>query len=167
VEIRRLTEADAPAAWPLRLRALREDPEAFGSAYEEVKDRPLEVAAHQLAASDDVFTLGAFEGDTLVGTVTFVREADQKTRHKGLIVGMYTAPEARGRGIGRALLMEAIARCRALPGLVQLELAVVTENAAARALYRSVGFEPYGCEPRALRVGGRYLDEDLMVLRLA
>ncbi len=33
-------------------------------------------------------------------------------------------------------------------------------------LFRACGFEPFGVEPRALRVGGRYVDEEQMVLFL-
>jgi ribosomal protein S18 acetylase RimI-like enzyme len=55
---------------------------------------------------------------------------------------------------------------RAQPELEQITLAVVTTNEAARSLYRSLGFATYGVEPRALKVGERYLDEDLMTLSL-
>jgi hypothetical protein len=37
---------------------------------------------------------------------------------------------------------------------------------AARALYRSFGFETYGTEPNALKVDDRYIDEDYMILRI-
>jgi hypothetical protein len=43
-------------------------------------------------------------------------------------------------------------------------LSVVTEQNAAVGLYRSLGFESYGCERRALKIGDRYVDEDNMVL---
>jgi hypothetical protein len=33
-------------------------------------------------------------------------------------------------------------------------------------LYRSLGFESFGVEPRAMRVGDRFYDEEHMVLRL-
>jgi hypothetical protein len=35
---------------------------------------------------------------------------------------------------------------------------------AARRLYRSLGFEPYGVEPRGLACAGRYFDQELLVL---
>lgn len=57
---------------------------------------------------------------------------------------MYVAHEARGRGVGRALLLAAIERARALSGVEQIHLAVTTHNSAARALYVSVGFVAYG-----------------------
>ena len=33
-------------------------------------------------------------------------------------------------------------------------------------MYRKAGFEVYGTEPRALKVGSRYVDEHHMILRI-
>jgi RimJ/RimL family protein N-acetyltransferase len=54
-----------------------------------------------------------------------------------------------------------------LPGMEQVALAVSSQNAGARGLYESLGFEMYGCEKRALKIGDRYVDEELMVLYFA
>jgi hypothetical protein len=43
---------------------------------------------------------------------------------------------------------------------------VTTTQVAAKALYCSIGFETYGVEPRALKDGAQYLDEEIMILRL-
>jgi ribosomal protein S18 acetylase RimI-like enzyme len=168
VEIRALTESDAGAFWRLRLRALREHPEAFGMAYEEARDRPLADVTSDFRTrytGVDSVILGAFDGE-LVGLAGCFRHEGTKRRHKALVWGMYVAPEARGRGIGRALLAGVIAQARAWPGVEQLQLGVMTENEAARALYRSMGFEVFGLERRSLRVGPRDLDEEHMVLDL-
>jgi ribosomal protein S18 acetylase RimI-like enzyme len=166
VEIRVLTQTDAAAYYALRLRALTEEPEAFGSAAEEYAGMPLTDVADRLRPTEDACFLGAF-APALVGCVRFMREEGRKDRHKGFIFGMYVASEARGRGIGRALLQEALARAAALPGLEQIHLDVVTTNRAAVALYRSFGFQTYGIEPRALKLDdGRYLDAELMWLPL-
>lgn len=165
--IRPLDERDAALFRTVRLRALREEPDAYGSSYDEQKDRPLAAFEERLRPTDERVTLGAFEGETLVGTITFTRDTGAKDRHKGVITTMYVAPEARGRGVGRALLLAAIARARAMPGVEQIHLGVVTTNTAARALYASVGFSTYGTEPHALKNGdGEYVDEELMVLWL-
>jgi ribosomal protein S18 acetylase RimI-like enzyme len=165
VEIRVLTETDAVRWRDLRLRMLREHPDAFGTSYEEALASPLETYAQRLR-DPERWTLGALEGEQLLGSVGLRREAGAKDRHKAMIWGMYTAPEARGRGIGKALLGEAIARARAMPGLEQIGLAVTTHNTAARNLYTSLGFQTYGLERHALKLGDRYLDEELMVLWL-
>ncbi len=170
MEIRPLTEADAEAWRELRLRMLREHPDAFGSAYEENVTRPVEAFAQRLREAHnppDSFILGAFEdGGALVGSAGLARESGAKGRHKAVIFSAYVAPEARGRGVGRALMAEAIARAQAVPGLEQLHLAVTTRNTEARSLYASLGFETYGLERHALKLGDRYIDEELMALWL-
>ncbi|HEX8032964.1 MAG TPA: GNAT family N-acetyltransferase [Ktedonobacterales bacterium] len=164
--IRTLEERDAERYHRLRLRALREEPEAFGSSYEEQAELPLAWFVERIRETETRFTLGAFDGETLVGSVMFTRETGVKERHRGIVTGMYVAPEARGHGAGRALLAAAIERGRALAGVEQIHLAVTTRNLAARALYVSVGFVVYGTEPHALKLGDEYLDEELMVLWL-
>ena len=64
----------------------------------------------------------------------------------GELKRMYVAPEARGRGIGRALLARLEAEARAL-GLTRLVLETGTRQAEALALYRRAGYgaiPPYG-----------------------
>jgi ribosomal protein S18 acetylase RimI-like enzyme len=165
VAIRQLGDEDAAAYRELRLRLLRSAPEAYGTTYEEAAARPLEHTAARLRAQRDPeigLTLGAFD-TTLVGMVTLLREEGAKSRHRGTIVGMGVAEEARGRGIGRALMDEALARARRMEGLEQLSLTVVIPNDAARRLYASCGFVAYGMDVRALKLGDRYWDEVLMI----
>ena len=165
--IRILTEADLDVYWALRLRALQDNPEAFGSTYEETLARGKEQMLQRILATERSFSLGAFAEDGgMVGTVRFHAEDYLKERHRGYIYGVYVAPEARGRGVGKALMQELIARARHVEGLEQLNLAVVTANEAAVHLYRSLGFEIYGTAPQALKQNGQYWDEHLMVLYL-
>jgi ribosomal protein S18 acetylase RimI-like enzyme len=167
--IRALTEADAQTYRDIRLRMLKEEPAAFTASYEECSQRPLSSVVERLRDENnrpDNFILGAFEGEPLLGTVGLWRESGAKTRHKGNIWGMYVAPEARGQGIGRALLQEATARAKTLPALEQIQLGVVVTQTAARQLYASLGFVVFGVEKRAVKIGEAYLDEELMVLHL-
>jgi ribosomal protein S18 acetylase RimI-like enzyme len=164
--IRPLTEADAGRYWPLRLRALREEVEAFGSSYEEMYDRTEDVVIARLReqTSGNSFVLGAFLGDELVGIVAFGRETALKMRHKANVYQVYVAPEARGLGAGRQLMETLLARARQTPGVEQVLLSVSTTQQAARALYVALGFELYGLERRALKLpDGKALDEELMV----
>ncbi len=169
MDIRLITDADVAAYRALRLEALRTNPAAFGADYEELQARPLEAEAARLRenAPPDHFILGAWDGDALSGMVGMRRNLGVKVRHKAMIWGVYVTPSARGRGVGRALMEAAIARARTIAGLEQLLLAVAAGNPAARALYLALGFVPYGQEPRALHLGDRYLDEEMMILRLA
>lgn len=173
VVIRVLTEADAETYRALRLRALRQDPEVFGSTYAQEAARPLAVTQARLQVPDNA-TFGAYEsegdgagssGGTLVGIVTLIRQDGAKDRHKTEMVGMYVAPEARGRGIGRLLVQALIARAQATAGVEQIHCTAVTTNAAALSLYRTLGFASYGIERHALKVGDQYWDEELLTLR--
>ncbi|HEU0300015.1 MAG TPA: GNAT family N-acetyltransferase, partial [Longimicrobium sp.] len=145
--IRILTTDDAAAYQALRLRGLRETPDAFGSSYEEEVDRPLEMIAERLAGgrANESVAYGAFDAaGTLVGIGGLYRETHRKARHRANVVGMYVAPEARGQALGRALLDALVAHARSMGGVQRLELGVTTTNAAARALYRAFGFTTWG-----------------------
>jgi ribosomal protein S18 acetylase RimI-like enzyme len=161
-QVRRLGPDDAAAFQALRLEGLATDPCAFAaSPEEEVGHNLLEVAAR--LERQPVF--GAVAEGVLLAVAGFnVPEAAAKKRHKGLLWGVYVREAARGRGLGRAVVARVIEHARA--HVVQLHAAVVTSNAAARRLYRSLGFEPYGLEPRGLACAGRYFDQELLVLLL-
>lgn len=61
-------------------------------------------------------------------------------------------PQWQGHGIGRALLVQLLGAADQLGATVFLE--VRTDNAPARALYESVGFEVVGLRPRYYRPSG-------------
>ena len=156
--VRRLLADDAAIYRDIRLEALKAHPEAYGASYEGVADRPESYFADSIGKLD---IFGAFIGERQVGLAAFVRNEGRKQEHIGHLIQMYVRPEARGSGFGLRLVEHVIAH--ATPLVEQLLLGVATENAPAIRLYEKAGFEVYGTEPRALRVGGRYIDEYLMV----
>jgi RimJ/RimL family protein N-acetyltransferase len=162
--IRPLDPTDAADYQRLRLEALQTDPAAFGSSWEEEHTRPLDFVSQRLhTVEDGNFVLGAFDGERLVGTAGFLREARPKTRHKGMVWGVYVAPPHRGKGIARSLMTSLLDRARNQKGLDQIYLSVSVSQSAARSLYASLNFEVYGYEKRALKVGDEYFDEEHLV----
>jgi ribosomal protein S18 acetylase RimI-like enzyme len=168
MEVRRLVETDAAAYRELRLRALREHPDAFTSSFEEDELKPLDWARQRLAHRPEAphdFVLGAFAERMLVGILGLSVEPRRKIRHIGEVFGMYVAPECAGRGVARLLLDACIARARET-GLEQLRLTVTESNARAKSLYERAGFRAFGLERNAVKVGDRYFDKCHLALAL-
>jgi RimJ/RimL family protein N-acetyltransferase len=117
---------------------------------------------------EDSFTLGAYINNELAGVVSFERDGAEreKLRHKGILFRMYISKKFRGRGVGRELIGAVMQRAEKLPGIEQINLTVIENNEAAKALYRKCGFVTFGSEKRAIKWKGRYFTEDQMVLFL-
>lgn len=163
--IRPLQKKDGEQYKLHRLEALKQHPEVFAASYEEEKDHSAEHYADRLT-SKNAITFGAFEGNTLAGSVTLFRESKIKMQHKAYLFAMFVAESHRGKGIAKALLYTAIIKAKELEGIEQLYLTVMTENHVAKKLYESFGFKPYGVEENALKVNGIYYNEDHMMLKL-
>ena len=81
------------------------------------------------------------DGDVVLG-VAAIKELDAE---HGEIKSMHTSAQARGRGVGRALLSHLLDTARARGyRRVSLETGTTPGFAAARALYESAGFTPAG-----------------------
>jgi RimJ/RimL family protein N-acetyltransferase len=165
--IRLLAPADAPAFQQLRLAALLDTPASFASSHAEEKDTPLEDVARRLVPRAGHGVLGAFDGDTLVGIAGLGTDGRAKFAHKGVVWGMYVAPQARGHGLARELMVALIALARATPGLAKLDLVADSMNVPAIALYESLGFVVWGREQDAMRLDGESRDDLHMALHLA
>ena len=88
-----------------------------------------------------------------------------KVRHRAEF-GISILKEYWGLGLGKALAKACI-QCAKEAGYSQLELNAVAENERAVALYRSLGFEEYGRNPRGFnsRTSG-YQEVVYMLLKL-
>ncbi len=167
LSFRMLTAEDELAFRALRLEALRRHPEAFVPSYEEERGTDPEVIPPRLRSdwmTGGNFILGAYAFGWLAGAVGVRRWPRRKQRHKATLWLIYTDPALRGQGVGRKLLEQAIDQCRKDPELELLHLSVGSESEAARVLYISLGFQPYGMEPQAMKLEDRYIDVELMTL---
>lgn len=174
-KVRRLSVEDVDVLFPFRLRALATDPLAFCALRSEEEARGPGRLRSSLAEVERFAVFGAFEaaavegGDgegALVGMVGVYREERARRAHRATIWGMFVAPEARGRGLGAALLDAAVGWASSVHGVEQVHLSVASGHLAARALYETRGFVVWGVEPAAMREGALELDEIHMMKRL-
>ena len=165
MDLRLLTPDDAGEWLRLRLEALRSNPEAFSASLEEYESLSVEEVKKRLWSSPDAFVVGAFAEARMIGMAGFYRDKGPKTRHKGHVWGVYVTPEHRGEGIGRRMMRMLLDRGVATNGVRQVLLSVASTQDTAVSLYRSLGFESFGREPHALKIGDRFNDEEYMILR--
>jgi ribosomal protein S18 acetylase RimI-like enzyme len=97
-----------------------------------------------------------------LGIAGWYRNSTEKTRHKSNIWGVYVIPERRGTGIGRALIQLIIKKVRKQKEIEQIQLSVQA-GSAADFLYQSLGFQTFGVEQMALKVGSKYINLKHMV----
>ncbi|MFD5243006.1 GNAT family N-acetyltransferase [Amycolatopsis sp. NPDC058340] len=129
--VRRLVPSDLDVFREVRLRALTDTPENYGS-----------IAAAESAQSDEEWLARltadawfvAFDDGRAVGLVA------GRARDDGWIVySMWVAPEARGRGLG-ARLMDEVRSAAEGDGAREVWLHVAEDNDRARRLYLKLGF---------------------------
>ncbi len=75
---------------------------------------------------------------------------------------VYLHPDAQGRGIGRALLAELVARCQAAGARQMLAVIGDSDNHGSIGVHRALGFEPCGVLRAVGWKFGRWLDVVLM-----
>ena len=92
------------------------------------------------------------ENGKLVGHI-MMRNADYENQsiHFGFIV---VSPEARGKGTGRGMLLQALKYAGQILGMKRATLGVFENNPAARHCYESVGFKAEKTENAAYRYKG-------------
>ena len=137
IEIRALSPADWQLWRRLRLDALAEAPDAFGSRLADWQgDNDREDRWRGRLGIQGSFNVVAVLGDEPVGMASGVPTTDDGV---AAIISMWIAPTARGRGVGDALVkaIEQWARDR---GARVLRLDVADGNRAACQLYQRNGF---------------------------
>lgn len=156
--VRLLTEDDAEMFRAIRLEALERHPETFQATYESSAELSLDAFARRLK---QYALFGGFRADELSGFVGFYQLKNPKIAHKAIMWGMYVREDARGTGLAPAMVETVVEHARGR--VEQILLSVITDNERARHFYRKMGFEPYGLERRALKIGDRYYDEEYCV----
>lgn len=103
----------------------------------------------KMKSPNEIQLLALLDG-TVMGTagIEAVGRKD-KVKHRAAF-GISVSKAYWGLGIGRALANACI-QCAKEAGYTQLELTAVADNERALALYRSLGFEEFGRNPKGFR----------------
>lgn len=160
--IRRLRTSDCPAFKQLRLESLLNHPDAYQASWEEERQKNDEWFEARIRQN---VIFGAFTPEAcLIGLCCYTRPQRLKSAHKGIVWGMYVAPDYRGKGVSLKLLNHTISHARSRAHI--LLLSVTSSNLAAYRLYQKAGFCQYGQEPDAMKLGDIYYSERLMFFPL-
>lgn len=185
-----MTDSDAGAP-PFVLRDLRwEDfparKETWFGLWDEVKEnpelgmtlaleRPSEVDEvgwfarlyEQVLRKETIVVIGEIDGKAVgmvtIGSARFGGRPSE-TSHVGTL-GILVDRRYRGRGLGEALMVRALELARGR--FVWVRLLVFSVNVRAKRLYERLGFRTVGRLEGEVKRGDRYLDEELMSLRMA
>jgi len=157
--IRRLTRHDFDAYLAIRLEALRDYPESYGTSAESFAARPRQEIEDFLSRRAVFGVVTA--ASELAGIVVYDRDQGERESHRGWLLQVYVKPAMRGTGAALAMIEAAVEHARS--EVIQLHLMVGAHNAPAIRLYEKAGFKTYGTDPRCLYVNGRYVDEHMMV----
>jgi len=152
VKIDRLSTEHVLRLKNLRLRSLKEDPDAFGTTWEKAKTYSHDDWIGQLT---NLTTFFAVVDNCDVGMVRGV--IDKDNHGHAHLISMWVAPEARKMGIAKKLIEELMSWARG-NGLSQLLLEVAENNSPAIALYKKLGFVFTG-QQRALPSPREYIIE--------
>lgn len=145
MEIIKLPVSEWKSYKEIRLRALKEDPQAFGAAYEDAVKfdesewrRRLENAEN----SDRSWLWFAQENQKIVGLIGAYMEKD--ATNEATIVSVFVPKEERGKGISSLLMDKIISELSAKPYLKKINLTVNKDQVAAVNLYTKFGFVKVG-----------------------
>ena len=152
--IRPLTITDSESYLALVNEIKDEGTYLFATLRFALEDTKKYVAAHESAGNP---VLGGFDAEGgLLGWIDINIGGIQELAHIGTL-GMGVRRDARGIGLGSALMDACLAQARGL-GLEKIELEVFASNEAARALYKKKGFFEEGTRLKKRKFEGRYDD---------
>lgn len=141
VEIRRLQPFDWALLRELRLRALRDSPQAFASSLE--RELGFDEGTWRRRCETSFYFVAESDGQAC-GLVCGYQPGDEPDSETMIeVVSMWVDPAWRRRGIGSLLIGEIIALARRME-LREVRLWVAGGNDVAMAVYKTLGFEETG-----------------------
>ena len=133
------------------MKALKSDPPAFGSSFEE--EEALAEGEWRRRIQTVLFALS---DNRPVGMIVCVFDKGLKTKHIAEIYGFYVSADHRGKGVGTRLLERALSLARGNKRVIKVKVAVNPEQRVAVEMYKKAGFVVTGRVKKELKVGRRF-----------
>lgn len=127
----------------LRLKALKEEPQSFGSSYEDHKDNTdseWQQRLEEYKQGKKAWMFFAEKSGKLIGMVGGWQEETDIQQGIVNIMGMYVVPEYRGKGISKLLLHTLLEELKKNTSIKKVTLTVNTSKTSAFNLYKNLGF---------------------------
>lgn len=162
VLIRDARESDLAGILPIRNHAIVHSTATWTDEVESLEDCSRWLAERR--AADDA-VLVAEEDGTVVGYAAYTRWRPRMGYRYTVADSVYVLDEHQGKGIGKMLLVELIARATAAGKHVMIA-DIESNNAVSIKLHLSLGFTPAGTLPQIGRKFDRWLDLSILTLPL-
>jgi GNAT superfamily N-acetyltransferase len=137
--IRRLTPTDASLLRELRMMAISDAPEAFGSTLQETAERSVQTWRHMLRPERNPFFI--FEVENVIGGL--IGGLSPSENSVAQLVSMWVSPQLRGRQVSDQLV-EHVIRWAVEAGACRITLHCTEGNLFAERLYARHGFSRTG-----------------------
>jgi ribosomal protein S18 acetylase RimI-like enzyme len=163
--VKRIISSDWQEYKKIRLEALKNEPQAFGSSYAKENERTEIEWQNKLAKSEDLNGTSFFYAVSKSGLFVAVGGAYQDNNKQWNIVAIYTKKEVRGQGLGQRVFKSIINELKARK-IKKAYLRVNTLQVAAQALYEKNGFVIKQIIKDQLLGDGKYYNEVEMFIDL-
>lgn len=147
----------------IRLRSLQTDPTAFGVSYEQKAGLSEDEWRSSLSDPNRVM-YGVKVGDRLAAIAGTKFETGQHVEHMATLIGVFTDPDFRGKGLSHELIKKILGDLHDNPKIIKVRLSVNETQGAARSLYQKLGFREIGIAKKEMKIGGQYYDQAQMEL---
>ena len=143
ITLKRITPANALLFKTIRLRALQNDPTAFGSTLAKESQLADEEWVNRSRRWNGEGSIGylAFDGENACGLVACY--TDELDPHRAHVISMWVDPAWRRAGVG-TVLIEGLRSWAASRKMRELKLMVTSVNHGAIAFYERIGFRMTG-----------------------
>ena len=158
IHLKKLSESDWKLFREIRLRALKEDPQAFGSNYKKENKYTEELWRNRLSG-ESCAVFGVFDGKKLIGMTGVKVDQNDDLERKGYFWGSWLEPSYRKKGISKLMYAERLKWAKDHPTLNVIRASYWVSNKASEKAMIGSGFKPIYRKKKKRSSDGKILEE--------